>query len=296
MQVVLVWAAAALDDPSLQLCQRLAQALWSQGGSAATPLLVGGRGRAGPQGRGPASGSGSGPAAPARVHSIHVHLQADASDNAIISGAGAWQLLAGDADAWQRFGAASTVVAPGGFVQSNYGAMQRCLQHVAGLVPAGSRIAELFAGSGTIGLHLLQACAAASVRCVELNPACRPAFLQALEQLPAEQASRIQLHTASAGEQPRQWLAGVEVVVVDPPRKGLGSALLDALCGITAADHADCAPLRQLVYISCGWQAFQGDCDALLASGAWELAPQATAFLFFPGTDALETVAVFRRI
>jgi len=172
-------------------------------------------------------------------------------------------------------------------------------------------------------------------------------------------------------------LAGVEVCVVDPPRKGLEATLLAALCrprgnphprmrvddaarephdpaipdteppgkhvdaardgmggamgpeafesvqlyrpegggrvgvkGRGGEDHDGMAPqsdslaaggfegrqggLRTLIYLSCGFAAFRRDYSALMQSGQWEL-QSASAFLFFPGTDSLEVLAVFRR-
>jgi tRNA/tmRNA/rRNA uracil-C5-methylase (TrmA/RlmC/RlmD family) len=47
------------------------------------------------------------------------------------------------------------------------------------------------------------------------------------------------------------------------------------------------------VYLSCGYAALERDATALVAAG-WRLA-SARAFVFFPGTDALETLAVFER-
>jgi hypothetical protein len=40
--------------------------------------------------------------------------------------------------------------------------------------------------------------------------------------------------------------------------------------------------------------ALESEADVLLASGQWRLA-HAQAFLFFPGTNSLETLAVFDR-
>jgi hypothetical protein len=67
----------------------------------------------------------------------------------------------------------------------------------------------------------------------------------------------------------------------------------------TAAEVPDDMPppperLATLVYVSCGFASFERDADALLASGLWELA-HAEGFNFFPGGDALEVLAVFRR-
>jgi tRNA/tmRNA/rRNA uracil-C5-methylase (TrmA/RlmC/RlmD family) len=76
---------------------------------------------------------------------------------------------------------------------------------------------------------------------------------------------------------------GKGVVIVDPPRKGLEKELLNALC--------DNKELNNIIYVSCGWEAFKSDCLALLQAG-WRLA-HAEAFLFFPGSEHIEVLAVF---
>jgi len=58
------------------------------------------------------------------------------------------------------------------------------------------------------------------------------------------------------------------------------------------AEVAAHAP-RRLVYLSCGYAALERDAAALVAGG-WRVA-SAEAFTFFPGTDHLETLAVFER-
>lgn len=64
---------------------------------------------------------------------------------------------------------------------------------------------------------------------------------------------------------------------------------IDLLC-VDAGPAA--ATAKMLVYLSCGFPAFVRDCDTLLESGAWKL-HHAEAFLFFPGTDSIETLAIF---
>lgn len=86
------------------------------------------------------------------------------------------------------------------------------------------------------------------------------------------------------------------VLVVDPPRKGLDQQLLQLLIANnrsgnfnqSSADH-----ITRLIYLSCGFKALMRDTDALLASG-WRLS-SCQAFFFFPGTDSIETLAVFDR-
>ena len=71
-------------------------------------------------------------------------------------------------------------------------------------------------------------------------------------------------------------------IVVDPPRKGLERKFLDAIC--------NAKQLKRLIYVSCGWESFKRDCALLCRS--WRLS-QAELFLFFPGTEHLEVLAIF---
>ena len=103
----------------------------------------------------------------------------------------------------------------------------------------------------------------------------------------------LEYHVAAAGSDPGRWLEGAEVVVVDPPRKGLEPALLRFLAsGKAMSPHQG---LQRLLYLSCGFPALMRDCDALLAGGQWRLV-HAQGFLFFPGTNHVETLAVFDRV
>ncbi|KAI7844501.1 hypothetical protein COHA_001860 [Chlorella ohadii] len=52
------------------------------------------------------------------------------------------------------------------------------------------------------------------------------------------------------------------------------------------------AGVRRLLYLSCGWPALKRDAAALLASGHWRLR-HAECFLFFPGSDHIETLTVW---
>jgi len=102
---------------------------------------------------------------------------------------------------------------------------------------------------------------------------------------------------------------GPDVLVVDPPRKGLDPAVLQLLTdgsssssssgegssgdGSSGGSSSVLSSVRRLVYLSCGFDALRADTDALLGAG-WRLAG-ADGFLFFPGTDTIETLAVFER-
>lgn len=133
-------------------------------------------------------------------------------------------------------------------------------------------------------------------------------------------------------QEPRSWIVGSDVIVVDPPRKGLDPSLVDALQSIprmelkakssfesprskdkdekrpwilraredsvqigseTTSDDSEALP-ETLIYISCGWESFKEDCNSLLSSKAWHL-EKAHGYNFFPGTQSIEVLAVFKR-
>lgn len=113
--------------------------------------------------------------------------------------------------------------------------------------------------------------------------------VQALQALMAQ-------HYQSADELP-------SVLVVDPPRKGLDPAVLELLLlrpqqavdedGSSSSSEGTLGSAKRLVYLSCGFDALRRDADALLAGG-WRVSA-AQGFLFFPGTDTIETLVVFDR-
>jgi 23S rRNA (uracil1939-C5)-methyltransferase len=81
-------------------------------------------------------------------------------------------------------------------------------------------------------------------------------------------------------------LEGAQLVIVDPPRKGLDAALTRALAA---------RPPEELIYVSCGLQSFTSDLGLLLAGGRLRLA-QLTAFNLLPFTEHVETVARFTSV
>lgn len=81
-----------------------------------------------------------------------------------------------------------------------------------------------------------------------------------------------------------------EVIIVDPPRKGLDDFVLQSLI----SGKSGVGGPNLLVYISCGFKAFVRDCDALLGSEKWQL-HSCEGHILFPGSDAIETLAFFRR-
>lgn len=223
-------------------------------------------------------------------------------------------------------------LSPSSFGQANTRAFDILLRKLQKYVPYGASVTDLYAGAGAIGLSLAATRKCRSVKCVEVNKESKLSFEKTVERLPNYVDSSISWHLADTSVEPLSWLMGSEVVVVDPPRKGLDASLLDVLRTISSLERkAKSAPessyskvkdekrpwvLRAmkdsvqigskpalegseslpqtLIYISCGWESFKEDCKSLLSSKKWRL-EKAHGFNFFPGTQSIEILAVFKR-
>lgn len=195
-----------------------------------------------------------------------------------------WYLGFGAKWLWEQLCRRNICFHPASFAQANLEMFELLLERIRGLLPDNADVVEFYAGVGAIGFALIDKCA--KVQCVEWNPQAELCFLETRSQLPIELAQRIS-YISGRSQESKHLLDKLDskngVVIVDPPRKGLEKELLEALCASKQ--------IGQLVYISCGWEAFQRDCNRLLTSG-WHLC-HAEAFLFFPGNEQIEVLAVF---
>ena len=66
--------------------------------------------------------------------------------------------------------------------------------------------------------------------------------------------------------------------------------MIDAL---TDPDDVNTESLRRVVYVSCGFDALKRDAMSLIAAG-WTLR-HSEGFVLFPGSDHIETFAIFDR-
>lgn len=104
---------------------------------------------------------------------------------------------------------------------------------------------------------------------------------------------------------------GAEVLVVDPPRRGLEDKVLEELCKpvnvkqpnvespavLTIPDELVnwTNDVKTIIYVSCGFDALARDCERLLSSrGGWVL-ESATGYVIFPGSNHVETLCIFKR-
>jgi tRNA/tmRNA/rRNA uracil-C5-methylase (TrmA/RlmC/RlmD family) len=154
---------------------------------------------------------------------------------------------------------------------------------------ADNHAIELYGGVGTIGLHISDI--VSSLVSSDENPNNAKCFFDSVRTLPATLQSRLEYKQKNAADMVLSESALFQkskVLIVDPPRKGLDDEVVDYLCG----DKKKTKNLELIVYVSCGFQAFQRDCDALVQSGRWRV-EFAEGYLLFPGADAIETLAFF---
>jgi tRNA/tmRNA/rRNA uracil-C5-methylase (TrmA/RlmC/RlmD family) len=189
----------------------------------------------------------------------------------------------GPAAVIEHFGGAAVHYPPGAFGQSNLDIAERIVKHVGILVPEGASVAEFYAGVGAIGLSLLP-----RVRRVRMNEVSRHSLhgmALGLARLDSTSRSKVEVLPGAAGESVLA-ASGVDVVIADPPRKGLDHELLEYLGE---------QPPERFVYISCGLQSFLRDTANLTAGGRLRLSNLA-AFNLMPFTEHVETVACFDRV
>lgn len=242
------------------------------------------------------------------LHSLWIHYNNNSKyDNNIVDRNGRWE---------QKFGASKAIVEhlqvaadhltiplqfpPQVFRQANIDAFSAIIQKIRSWMQDRHskarirRCLELYGGVGTIGLHLVDLVSESLVSSDE-NPFNKECFERTMTEIKVEkshkkcQIIRYESKSAATMVQDTEELGRSNLVVVDPPRKGLDSEVLDALCN---PNHTK--SLHSLVYVSCGFDAFCRDFDTLTVSGGWQL-DHVEGHLLFPGSDAIETLAFFTR-
>ncbi len=172
---------------------------------------------------------------------------------------------------------------PGAFGQSHPELFESLALCARSAVPDGARVLELYAGTGAIGLGLLAR--AASVELNELSPHGVRGMELGIGARPEPERARAALAPGDAAAHAER-IARADAVIVDPPRRGLDRAVLDALLA---------SPPATLVYVSCGLESLRREAAHLLDSGHYALAAL-EAYALFPYTPLVETLAVFRRL
>jgi 23S rRNA (uracil1939-C5)-methyltransferase len=188
----------------------------------------------------------------------------------------------GPASVTERFGGAAVHYPPGAFGQNNLDLAQSIIEHVRAQIPQGARVVEFYAGVGAIGLSVLGQ--AGEIRMNEVSPHSLHGLELGLAELDAANRAKISVIPGPAGA---ACLAASEaqVVIADPPRKGLDPEL---------TEHLSQYPPERFVYVSCGLESLLNDTARLTSGGKLRLAAL-TAFNLLPFTEHVETVARFER-
>ena len=212
-----------------------------------------------------------------RLHSLWWNGQPERS-NAILGPH--WEHLAGPDAIWETAGGCEIAYPPGAFGQSQPALADRLAARVRAHVPAGHRVLELYAGCGPLGAGLLAD--AARVVFNEVGEGSLAGLERTLARRPAAERARAEVRPGPA-EDHLDALGDAEVVVLDPPRRGVSPAVLDALCAASPA---------RVVWLSCGLDAFFAQGGSLLERTPLRLRAL-EAFALFPFTEHVETLAVF---
>lgn len=184
--------------------------------------------------------------------------------------------LSGAREVRQRYGRMEISISATAFAQVNPVATGELLEALEGIASGGEGAAELFAGSGVIGMHL--AGRYGHVRAIEVSRESVARGRRDVERLGLENL------TFERVDVRRVAVPDVELLVVDPPRAGLAKALRAAI---------DASPPRELIYVSCDVATWARDA-ADFASRGWKLT-HVLPFDFQPHTHHLELLTRFER-
>ncbi|MDP9008090.1 MAG: hypothetical protein M3N91_05180 [Pseudomonadota bacterium] len=182
----------------------------------------------------------------------------------------------------EHFGGAAVHYPPGAFGQNNLDIAQGIIEHLRVQIPQGARVTEFYAGVGAIGLSVLGR--AAEMRMNEVGEHSLRGLELGLAQLDSSDRAKVSVIPGPAGA---ACLAasGSQVVIADPPRKGLDPELRQYLGE---------QPPERFLYVSCGLESLLNDTAQLTSGGKLRLTGLA-AFNLMPFTEHVETVARFER-
>jgi len=213
------------------------------------------------------------------VHGVVV-VENDRRDGAIIPSGGAATVLFGHGHLTETLAGVVVEVGAGEFLQVNRdqaAAMYARIAELAEIQP-GTQAVDLFAGVGGVGLTL--ASAGAHVIAVEID---RDAVAQ-LRRAAQRAGLPLTAIAGDVGDVRGQLGAKPDVVVVNPPRKGLTPSARSFLAELAAPT---------IVYVSCGPETLGRDLLALAGQG---YTPDVIEpFDLMPGTAQIETIVRLRR-
>jgi 23S rRNA (uracil1939-C5)-methyltransferase len=220
-----------------------------------------------------------------------VSITNDRRDGAIVPSGATAQVLLGHGHLVEELAGVKLAVGAGEFMQVNRAQAHAMYQRATDLVAEsrpditppldGVRVVDLYAGLGGFGLHMARA--GAEVVAVEIDREAIGALRRAAER----GGLRLTAVAADAGDVPSEvhaQLGSPDVVVVNPPRKGLSAGTRQLIADLAAPT---------VIYVSCGPDSLGRDLVALAEHG-WD--PDVIEpFDLMPGTAQIETLVRLRR-
>jgi tRNA/tmRNA/rRNA uracil-C5-methylase (TrmA/RlmC/RlmD family) len=208
-------------------------------------------------------------------HSIWLNVQPE-RNNRILGER--WIFIWGEKFLWQGLGGQTFPFHPGAFSQAHWTLFEQLAKQVVEWVPNGSKLLEIYAGVGSMGMLAAHKCK--SVDLVENNLCSYVSFQEKKVSMEAIASVTYHFGDAKLGV---ELLSTTDCLIIDPPRKGIDSLLLKSIQTFTGT----------LIYVSCDFRSFSRDMTRLRESG-WEL-KESKGYLLFPGTNHVEITAKYER-
>lgn len=193
-----------------------------------------------------------------------------------------WFLYFGEKFLKQQLLGKEIYLHPASFSQAHFSLFEKLILSLNEKMDPQKKVVELYAGIGVIGFSVLEK--SSSVICSEINPYAKECFEKTKNTLSEKEKMKISFHALSV-EGSAAFLRDCEVLIVDPPRKGVDKSVLEAI------SQSDC--LEQIVYVSCYFSSFKRDVEFLKSMG-WKI-DFAEGYLLFPGTNQIEVLCILRK-
>ena len=195
-----------------------------------------------------------------------------------------FRILSGRDTLMERVGDLKLVFPPGVFSQANPFTARKLYDHVreVAALGGGETVLDLYCGVGPISLYL--ATDARQVWAVDDSELAIATAKQNARRNGRGNCRFIAGDVASTATQLKQTLSKLDLVALNPPRKGVQPAAMAALIDLSAP---------KLIYVSCEPRTLARDLDRLVAANYRVI--QIQPFDMFPQTEEVETVAFLRR-
>ena len=206
------------------------------------------------------------------IHSICININQE-KGNAIFGKN--WQQVFGPSFLKQKINELDFYFHPASFSQAHLILFEKLVQQIQKEISPKQKVVEFFAGIGAIGLNLLRD---ADIVMIENNPYSKISYDETIKHISNSNHRYLCLDATKAID----LIDDSNVVIIDPPRKGMGDLMVEKLCQSNN---------KKLIYVSCNLKSFKKEAEILMQNG-WNM-EKIESYLFFPGTDRIELFGIF---